>query len=212
MLAVGEITIPWCQRTARRFELVLYLLVCRRCREGKHQIFLIPPIRQVAFIHGGRRWQRWEARRAIRACRCGWTPTGWTLRGGRVAHAAPCPWVGSLENCLTTTPSWGEHWSRYIPTRHRIDTRVGKRVRRSVWMLAGGLGRFLSQIGDSHSVRLRIAGKRGRLRASSSACHPCFCRDRTRILTADLCSHHVGKVRRGGKVQKGTCPSPLSSE
>lgn len=76
-------------------------------------------------------------------------------------------------------------------------------------MLAEGWCWSLSQISDSHSARLGIVGERGRLRASS-ACHPCPCRDRARILTADIRSHHIRRICRGEKVQKGTCPSPPS--
>lgn len=69
-------------------------------------------------------------------------------------------------------------------------------------MLADGLWWSLSQISDSHSARLGIAGERGRLRASS-ACHPCPCLDRARILTADLRSHHhIREISRGEKSRR----------
>lgn len=76
-------------------------------------------------------------------------------------------------------------------------------------MLSGGWCRPLHQISGSDSARLGIVWERGRRLRASSACHPCPCRDRARILTADLRCHHSRKIRRGEKVQKGTCPSPL---
>lgn len=68
-----------------------------------------------------------------------------------------------------------------------------------------------SQISGFHSGRLGIAGERGRLRASSAS-HPCPWCDRASLVTADLCGHHIDTISRGGNVQKGTCPSPLSRQ
>lgn len=201
-------------------ETAAYSLVGGRCRERKHHLFFIAfrAILHVAFIHGAwrgwRRWRQWgEYGVPIGACRCGWNPASWTLRSGRAASAAPCPWARSLEECVSTycsaTPCRGQRCSADIQTRQGICyNRVGKRVRRGVWMLANGRCRSLSRLGDSRSSRPGIVGKRGRLRASSAS-HPCPCGDRARILTTDLRSHHhIREPSIGGIFRKGTCPSP----
>lgn len=210
-----------------RFVISTHLLVGGRCRQWEDHLFFLVfgSILHVPFIHGAtgphtdrrgrrRRWQWGEYSGPIGARGCGRDPTSWTLRGGRAADAAHCPWACSLENWMTNSfpaaACWGQHWSARIPNRHGIDyAHVRKWVRGGVWMLSEGWCWYLPQIGDSHSARVGIVRERGRLRASS-ACHPCPCRDRARILTADLRSHHhIRKRRRGGKVQKGACPSPL---
>lgn len=201
----------------KQFLVKVYLLVCGGRREGEHHLFFLifRSILHVAFIHRatdphtawrgrGRWWQWWEDWGPIRASWCGWNPTSWTLQCGRVAHASHGPWACSLVNWMSTscsaTPCCGEQWSGHIPRRYEIDrTHVGKWVRWGVWMLAEGWCWSLSQISDSHSVG--IVGERGRLWASS-ACHPCPCRDRASILTADLRSHHIRKTRRGEKSRR----------
>lgn len=201
-------------------ETAAYSLVRRRCGEGKRHLFFIAfrPILHVAFIHGAwrgwrRRWQWGEDSGPIGACRCGWNPGSWTLRSGRAASAAPCPWTCSLKKWVSTycsaTPCRGQRCSGDIPTREGICyTHVGKWVRRCIWILANGRCRSRSHLGDSRSARPGIVGERGRLRASTAS-HPCPRGDWARILTADLRSHHhIREMSRGEKVQKGTCPSP----
>lgn len=202
---------------------MVYLLVSGRCGEWERHLFFVDfhPILHVAFIHSAtepptarrrRRWwwKWWEDSGPIRACWCGWDPTSWTLHSWRAAHAAHCPWACSLKNWMSTS-CYATPCSGHIPTKHGgIDyIHLWKGVRRCVWMLSGGWCRPLHQISGSDSARLGIVWERGRRLRASSACHPCPCRDRARILTADLRCHHSRKIRRGGKVQKGTCPSPL---
>lgn len=214
------------------FVISTHLLVSGRCRQWEDHLFFLVfgSILHVPFIHGAtgppaawrgwrRRWQWGEPSGPIGACWCGWDPTSWTLRCGRVADAAHCPWARSLENWMSNSfssscaASWGQRCSAWVPNRQGVDNaHVGKWVRRGVRMLAEGWWWCLSQVRDSHPARVGIVRERGRLRASY-ACHPCPCRDRARILTADLRSHHhIRKRRRGEKVQKGACPSPLYSQ